>query len=59
MIQGYTGVKEGRDALGLTLLKGAAGPLGHVHLALSFTGPWGWQSHVSEPWGAMEDHEGL
>lgn len=36
MIHGHTGVKEGRDALGLTLLKGA---LAHVCLALTFTGP--------------------
>lgn len=59
MIHGHTGVKEDRDALGLTLLKGAAGLLAHGCLALTFRGPWDLQSHVSEPWGAMEDLEGL
>lgn len=33
--------------------------LAHVCLALTFTGPWDWQSHISDPWGAMEDHESL
>lgn len=59
MIHEHTGVKESRDALRLTLLKGAAGPVGHVHLALTFTGPQGWQSHLSGPWGVTEDYEGL
>uniref|UniRef100_A0A674HPK9 non-specific serine/threonine protein kinase n=1 Tax=Taeniopygia guttata TaxID=59729 RepID=A0A674HPK9_TAEGU len=26
-------------------------PVDHVCLALTFRGPWDWQSHVSEPWG--------
>lgn len=53
------GGEGGQRCPGADTIERCSRPLAHVCLALTFPGPWDWQSHVSEPWGGMEDHEGL